>query len=481
MLKKAVSLLLFFSLFLMALTSLVVFIEPSARVASWANWSFLGLSRRHWEGAHLGMGLLFLLAGLAHVALNWDGLLGALRDDDGVVVVFTKPFYLALGLALLVFVGSLAGAPPISQLVSLSGYIKERAVETYGEPPYTMAENSTLEDLARRMGMDGDKALALLRLKNIKAENASLTLAQIARQNGVAPGGVFEALKMVMEPSAGTQNGLPKDPPPGLGRRRLSDICEEYGLDQAATMARLQAAGLKAQPSWTLADVAKSNNVLPIAVYEALRAEKPQTSVTVEVAPAPAESSPQPPAPTVPQQPAAPTHAAPQPAPAAPAPPVAAQPAVPPVQPAQPAPYPSAVPAPQPGYGLPQAPPAQPAAPAQPGYTQAQPGYTQAQPGYTQAQPGYTQAQPGYTQAQPGYTQAPAAVAPAPHAPIAPPPGLEKMMLQTFCREYDIPLSVAVQRLARHRVTAFGDMTFEELALENNRTPVDIMHMATSQ
>ncbi|EHJ47843.1 hypothetical protein DFW101_1836 [Solidesulfovibrio carbinoliphilus subsp. oakridgensis] len=455
MLKKAVSLLLFLSLFLMALTSLVVFIEPSARVASWANWSFLGLSRQHWEGAHLGMGLLFLLAGLAHVALNWDGLLSALRDDDGVVVVFTKPFYLALGLALLVFVGSLAGAPPIRQLVSLSGYIKERAVETYGEPPYTMAENSTLEDLARRMGMDGDKALALLRLKNIKAENASLTLAQIARQNGVAPGGVFEALKMVMEPSGGTQNGLPKDPPPGLGRRRLSDICEEYGLDQAATMARLQAAGLKAQPSWTLSDVAKSNNVLPIAVYEALRAEKPQTAVTVEVAPAPAESSPQPPAPPAPQQPAAPTHAAPQPAPVAPAQPGPGQPAalpaapVPGLPPAQPAPHQAGVPVPaaQPGYGpLPVAPQAQPALPG-----------------------------------QPGYTQAPAAAVPSPQAPVTPPPGLEKMMLQTFCREYDIPLSVAVQRLARHRVTAFGDMTFEELALENNRTPVDIMRFATGQ
>ncbi len=52
-------------------------------------------------------------------------------------------------------------------------------------------------------------------------------------------------------------------------------------------------------------------------------------------------------------------------------------------------------------------------------------------------------------------------------------------MLQSFCREYDIPLSVAVQRLARHRITAFGDMTFEELSLENNRTPTDIMRLVT--
>ena len=82
--------------------------------------------------------------------------------------------------------------------------------------------------------------MALLRLKNIKADSGDLTLAEIARQNRVAPGGVFEALKMVMEPSGGTTTltGLPKEPPPGLGRRKLSDICEEYGLDLASSYSR---------------------------------------------------------------------------------------------------------------------------------------------------------------------------------------------------------------------------------------------------
>ena len=80
---------------------------------------------------------------------------------------------------------------------------------------------------------------------------------------------------------------------------------------------------------------------------------------------------------------------------------------------------------------------------------------------------------PGYAPAQP---PAHAGVA----APVTPPPGLEKMMLQSFCREYDIPLSVAVQRLGRHRITAFGDMSFEELALENNRTPADVMRLVTT-
>ncbi|MHC1712069.1 MAG: DUF4405 domain-containing protein [Solidesulfovibrio sp.] len=446
MLKKIVSMVLFFSLFLMLLTALVVYVEPASRVASWANWRFLGLSREHWDGAHLGMGLLFCVAGLAHLALNWDALLDHLRDRDGVVVVFTKPFFLGLIVSLAVFIASLAGVPPIRQLVMLSGYVKDRAVDTYGEPPYSMAERSTLEDFARRMGIDAEKALALLRLRNIKADSASQTLAEIASKNGVAPGGVFEALKMVMEASGGSI-ALPKDPPPGLGRRKLSDICEEYGLDLKAVLSRLEASGIKAQPAWTLAEVAKTNNVLPITVYEALRTEKNTSPVPMEVSSSPktVEISPVQPVQPMPAPVAQPQPAAPLPIPSQPTMPTATvQPQ--PLQPAQPV--------------------GQPTTPTYPG-TAGSPAAS----GQTPA-PGYAPyAQP----VQPGYA------APTVAAPITPPPGLGKMMLQSFCREYGIPLSVAVQRLSKQNITAFGDMTFEELSLENNRTPADIMHFVTTQ
>ena len=488
MLKKIVTMLLFFSLFFMLLTALVMYIVPPTRVASWADWGFLGLSRQAWEGAHLAMGLLFLAAGVVHLLLHSDELFDHLRDDDGVVVIFTKPFLIGLVLTLAVFAGSLAGLPPVGQLVALSGHIKERAVETYGEPPYALAERSPLADFARRMGMDADKALALLRLRNIKAESADLTLAEIARQNHVAPGGVFEALKMVMEPSGGTATGLPKDPPPGLGRRKLSDICEEYGLDMVQVLSRLSAAGYKVQPAWTLTETAKANGVLPIAVYDVVRTDRPVAPVPVEVVPTAEPGKGQPggpvealstPAPAVPvSQPQTPAPASAQ-----------GQPAAQPAQPGAVPPAPSYAPSSQaaaPGYA-----PAPHA--AAPGFVPAPPA---AAPGYAPAPAGhgpYAPTPPGAapvvsTTPSAGFGSAPVVPGavpppgqPSAAGPATPPPGLEKMMLQSFCREYNIPLSTAVQRLGRHRITAFGDMSFEELALENNRTPADIMRLVVSQ
>ncbi|MHC1791616.1 DUF4405 domain-containing protein [Solidesulfovibrio sp.] len=482
MLKKIVTMVLFFSLFFMLLTALVMYIAPPTRVASWSDWSFLGLSRQAWDGAHLALGLLFVAAGVTHLLLHIDELLDHLRDDDGVVVVFTKPFLLGLGLTVAVFAGALAGLPPVGQLVALSGSIKERTVETYGEPPYSLAERSPLADFARRMGMDAEKALSLLRLRNIKAESADLTLAEIARQNRVAPGGVFEALKMVMEPSGGGSAGLPKEPPPGLGRRKLSDISEEYGLDMAQVLSRLSGAGFKAQPAWTLTETAKANNMLPIVIYEAMRLEKTPTPVAVEVA-SPVEpartqaADPQP-------VPAVPAASQSQPgqsvaAPAAIPPPVQAQPALPqiPAAPGFPAGQP---PAPGAAAAAPGAPATSPhVAPAAPGHAPGTPSVAPGYPGLPATAPGYAGLPPAPSGYAPG--PAPAAAPPAVAAPTSPPPGLEKMMLQSFCREYDIPLSIAVQRLSRHRITAFGDMSFEELALENNRTPADIMRLVVSQ
>ena len=485
MLKKTVTLVLFFGLFFVLVSGLVMFTAPPARVASWADWGFLGLSRQAWEGAHLAMGLLVVAAGLVHAMLHADAFLDHLRDDDGMVIVFTKPFFAGGILVVGLFAAALAGAPPMAQLARLADHLQERAADTYGEPPYASAERSTLADFARRMGMDTEKALALLRLKNIKADSGDLTLAEIARQNRVAPGGVFEALKMVMEPSGGTSTitGLPKEPPPGLGRRKLSDICEEYGLDLAQVLGRLSTSGFKAQPAWTLAEIAKASNVLPIAVYDALRSDKAPASVAVEVATPTEPAMSAPAAPAAAPSAAAPAQSPVQPTPVAPAPAAptqTSQPAQAPVssQPAyQPQPAPGYAPAQQPpAPGSPQSaapgyqPPATGHAPATPGYQA--PGYAPAPPSGATATPGYAPATPGYAPAQPP--------AHAAAGPATPPPGLEKMMLQSFCREYDIPLSVAVQRLGRHRITAFGDMSFEELALENNRTPADIMRLVTT-
>jgi hypothetical protein len=134
----------------------------------------------------------------------------------------------------------------------------------------------------------------------------------------------------------------------------------------------------------------------------------------------------------------------------------------------------------------------QPSTPLQPSSQVQTPAQTQAP--FQAAGPGQVPAQvapQAQTQAQfPAQTQAPNGVAsqewrpglerpasPAQSGLVVPPPDLEKTMLSTFCREFDLPLTMATDRLAARGITAFGDMTFQELALENNVTPDEVMRI----
>jgi len=102
--------------------------------------------------------------------------------------------------------------------------------------------------------------------------------------------------------------------------------------------------------------------------------------------------------------------------------------------------------------------------PAVPGMEQA--GQTPSAIGQP-AQPGQVQAAP----AQPGAGEA---------QKIEPPVGLGKMLISEFCKKYNIEQRDALKKLEAKNIQAFGDMTFNEIALENNLTPKTVMDIITN-
>ncbi len=264
-----------------------------------------------------------ILSGIVHLVLNRRTILDSHKSDDGEIEALNRPLLAALGLTLFVFVGTLLGLPPMAQVLDLAVHIKDGLSETYGEPPYGHAELTPLDEFCRRFGIDLERAKAALVMKNIRVLSTGQTLKDIADDNGLAPGGVYEALKhaweasrtvtvpstsaptLIQQPSRSQASViLPKDPPPGLGKRRLSDICEEYGLDLARMAEKLHAGGIEAPAAMTLKEIADKNGMLPIDVYEAMRAEAPVKRPAAVAAPhAPAQTPAQAPAQTPAQTP----------------------------------------------------------------------------------------------------------------------------------------------------------------------------------
>lgn len=313
MLRKIVTLTLVLTFFCLFLTSVFLYLSPHARVAAWADWTIFGLTRDRLIDVHVTMGFFLLLLAALHLVLDWRSILESLRSQDGEIEALNRPLLAALALTLFVFAGTLLGLPPMAQILGTSTAIKDSLSETYGEPPYGHAELTPLDEFCRRFGIDLERAKAALAQKNIRLASTEQTLKDIAKDNGLAPGGVYEALKHAWEasrtvtvpstsapaqiqpPRMQTSVVLPSDPPPGLGKRRLSDICEEYGLDLARMTDKLKAGGIDAPASMTLKEIADKNGLLPIDVYESLRSDTPIKRPTQAQAQKPAPAQTQPP------------------------------------------------------------------------------------------------------------------------------------------------------------------------------------------
>jgi hypothetical protein len=267
--RRTVSLTAALAFVVMVLTSIVLYIVPQGRVAYWADWRLLGLTKAQWGAIHINTGLLFLAALALHVYYNWRPLIQYLRDRARRLKVVTPEFNLAALLTVVVVAGTLAGWPPLSTILNFQDEIKAAAARKYGEPPYGHAELSTLKSFARKTGLDPQAALAALAAAGYQAAGVEQTLQQMAAANGVSPQVLYEA--MAPPSSDGRPRPLPPTPPPGTGRLTLEVIGREYGHDTESLVQALAGQGIRARGEMTLKEIAAAHNLSPVEIYDLLR------------------------------------------------------------------------------------------------------------------------------------------------------------------------------------------------------------------
>jgi hypothetical protein len=267
--RKATSLTALLSFVLLATTSVILYIVPHGRVAYWTDWHLWGLSKTQWESFHLNLGLLLLLTILFHIYLNWKVIVSYFKDKTKQAQVFTREFNIAVVLTMVFLFGTYLEIPPFIWVVEISESIKDSAAKKYGEPPYGHAELSSLKTLTSRMGFDLAKNVDGLRAAGVQFDNENQTIQEIAKHNNMSPQQVYQA----MEPlhTAGENKKLPLAPPPGLGRRSLADMCQEYNLHIPTILRRLADKNIQAAAGLTIKQIAEHNKLSPTEVYDVIR------------------------------------------------------------------------------------------------------------------------------------------------------------------------------------------------------------------
>lgn len=269
MFRRTVSLTGLLSFLILLASSVVLYFEPHGRVAYWADWRFLGLTKSDWDHMHLGVGTLFVVAGLLHVWLNWKPITTYMKNSARQMVVLTPAMVAALALTLYFTVGSVVGLPVAQQVLDFSEHLKERQTETYGNPPYGHAELSPLDRFAGVLGLDPDQAVDALNQAGLTGVDRKARVVDVANANDMSPQQVYDLIRTALatDPFA----ALPPNPPEGTGRMTLAQICDNYGLPLEQAVERLAAGGIDHDPDATLKELAAKADTSPRELYQLLR------------------------------------------------------------------------------------------------------------------------------------------------------------------------------------------------------------------
>ncbi len=275
-LRKITSMTMFLSLFVLFVNSIVLYVVPEGRVAYWAEWSFLGLSKTHWGEQHTTIGFLFLGAGMLHIYYNWKVIVAYMKNKLRQVRVFTGAFNVALVLTIIFIVGTYFHIPPMSTIVAISDSFKEAASEKYGEPPYGHAESSSLKMFTKRESLGLEKSMALLKAEGIEVTSEKESIKAIANKSSRSPQEIYLIIKPTgrNKQELGTQGTIasvfPDEPKPGWGKKKIIEICTEYNLNPDLLMGELAKRGIAVEIQDTVKNVATKNDIEPINVFEAI-------------------------------------------------------------------------------------------------------------------------------------------------------------------------------------------------------------------
>lgn len=263
MFRKITSLTSFFSFIALIITSIVLYVVPQGRVAYWADWTMLGLSKEQWGDMHICLGVLFLAISILHIWLNWKLILAYLKKKAGEANFTSPAFFISLLLTLFVTFGTLAGLPPMKQVLEFCQYFQAQGEAKYGIPPYGHAELSPLEVFCKRTGLDVDKAAASIKAAGIELESNKETIKSIANKGGLTPKGLHELIlkdqpqqNPVMNQPGSDLKQHSGQSGSGIGRMSLEKYCSQYGLDLNTALGILREKGVVVDKDTPIKEIA---------------------------------------------------------------------------------------------------------------------------------------------------------------------------------------------------------------------------------
>ena len=254
--RALTSVVITFSFAVLALSGVVLAFAPPGRVANWTDWTMLTMRKSQWGNIHTWFGLMFVIAGMIHLVLNWRPLLGYFKSKLTRHYSFRREWVLGVALFAAIFVGTRMEVPPFSTVLSLTESVRLGWEKAEEQPPIPHAELFTLRELAEKEGLPLEPALARLEVWGLKGVVPEIRLAQLGKINRRPARELYHLMIGSTGAGQGVGRGLAGG---GPGRKTLAEFCSGEGLDLKTVQARLEAGGIRVEPGFTLRELAVEN------------------------------------------------------------------------------------------------------------------------------------------------------------------------------------------------------------------------------
>ncbi len=269
--RSLIAFLVTWAFVVLTVTGVVLYIVPQGRIAYWTHWSLAGLNKEQWAWVHMMFGGIFIVTGALHLYYNWKPFKKYLAERVKGELNLSRELVVSLMLTAVVVVLSIYNLPPASWIFALNDTIKSSWVTSPElEPPFGHAEEVSLKGIAKRMRLDLDGAIEGLRRNNLRFDPGD-SLDAIARNNSTTPMVIYGHISKYKEkkPAKIRMSWTPEDVEAefsgtGLGRKRITELCDLAGVKLPDCLNRLRSSGIDATTTDGVRDLATRHERNPI-------------------------------------------------------------------------------------------------------------------------------------------------------------------------------------------------------------------------
>ncbi|MBT6095840.1 MAG: DUF4405 domain-containing protein [Rhodospirillaceae bacterium] len=261
------------------MTGVVLYITPKGRVANWMIWDLWSLTKEAWGELHITFSIVFVVVGVAHLVYNWKPFKSYMSERARGHIHVKRTVYGSLAIVAVFFVLSVYKLPPASWVFDLEATIKDSWVTAPEfEPPFGHAEDVSLVGFAKRQFIDPAQALKALADAGIQVPEKRMKLKDIAALNLTTPMHLYAVIKPLERRPELKSSLTPDDVEAqfagqGIGRKTLTQLADELGLEMAIINARLKAIGIEAKPDAKMKAIGEAKGIEPIDLLKVILVE----------------------------------------------------------------------------------------------------------------------------------------------------------------------------------------------------------------